>query len=334
MFLLNASRLWLTLPLGVCLLASNAVAQDTAAAGALFDKGVTEMELGHFDVGCPALDESQRIEPRAGTLFASAECQARWGKVAGAVARYQDYIGLVSRLPPDQQSRHRDRVTTASDQLAKLKPAVPTLTIVLSANSPAGTIVRRNGVELKGAALGLPLPIDPGEHVLSAQAPGGQEKTVTVTAALNQQQRVELEAPASPVVAAPTAHGDASPASASERALESSQRTWAYAVGGVGIVGIVVGSTTGALVLGKKSTAKEHCSGGACRDQEGVDAGKSGKALATVSTIGFGVGVAGLAAGVILLLTAPRASQRDSGGLQPIVVVTPRAAFLGASHSF
>lgn len=330
MFHLLGSRLWLTLPLGACLLASPALAQDTAAAGALFDKGVSEMGLGHYDVACPAFDESQRIEPRPGTLFASAECQAKWGKVAGAVARYEDYIGLVSRLPADQQSRHRDRVTIASDQVAKLKPTVPTLIVVLSAHAPAGTVVRRNGVELKGAALGLPLPVDPGEHVLSAQAPGGEEKSMTITVVLKQQQRVELEPPAAP----PKAAFDTARPIALAPAPANSRRTWGYAVGGIGLVGVAVGATTGALVLGKKSTAEEHCTAGACRDQAGVDAGKSARTLATVSTVGFGVGIAGLAAGAILLLTAPASTPRDSARLQPLFVITPRAAFVGASRSF
>ncbi len=333
MFHLPGSRLLFTLPLGACLLAPSAFAQDTAAAGALFDKGVSEMGLGHFDVACPALDESQRIEPRAGTLFTSAECHARWGKVAGAVARYEDYIGLVSRFPADQQSRHRDRATIASDQVAKLKPTVPTLIVVLSANAPPGTVVRRNGVELKGASLGLPLPVDPGQHVLSAQAPGGEEQTMTVTMVLKQQLRFELEPPPAPPSAALDTTPSTAPATPAP-AHGSSQRTWGYVAGGIGIVGLAVGATTGALVLGKKGTAEEHCTGGACRDQEGVDAGTSARSLATVSTVGWGVGIAGLAAGAILLLTAPGFNQRDSARLRPLIAITPQGAFLGAHRSF
>jgi hypothetical protein len=89
------------------LFAVNAAAEDTATAGALFEKGVADMEAKRFASACPAIEESQRIDPRPGTLFTLAECLAGWGKVASAVARYQDYVDLVPLLAPQQQARHR-----------------------------------------------------------------------------------------------------------------------------------------------------------------------------------------------------------------------------------
>ena len=162
------------------LAASPAFAQDAATAGALFDKGVLDMQAGHFDSACPALEESQQLDPHPGTLFTLAECQAKWGKVASAVQHYQDYTDLVSRLPADQQTRHRERVAIAKAQLGKLKPSVPTLTLVLPATAPPETIVTRNGVALQGAALGLALPVDPGQYVIVTRLPGGAEHSATV----------------------------------------------------------------------------------------------------------------------------------------------------------
>ena len=156
----------------------------------LFDRKFLSRQ---FASACPALEESQRLEPRAGTLFTLAECQAQWGKVASAVAHYQEYVGLVPRLPADQQSRHRDRVKTANSQIAKLKPTVPTLTLLLPADVPAGTSVTRNGVLLQGAALGLALPSDPGEYVIVTRTPGGAERPVTISVALGEAKRVALE---------------------------------------------------------------------------------------------------------------------------------------------
>src|SRR4051812_5323242 len=89
---------------------SPALAQDPAAAEALFNKGVTEMQAGHFDVACPAISESQRLDPRPGTLFTLAECEAKSGKIATALVHYDDYLHAAEGLPAAQKKRHAERM--------------------------------------------------------------------------------------------------------------------------------------------------------------------------------------------------------------------------------
>ncbi len=288
-------------------LASGASAQDTATAGALFEKGVADMEAGHFDSACPAIEESQRIDPRPGTLFTLAECQAHWGKVASAAARYQEYVDLVSRLAPEQQKRHQARVDIARAQLQKLKPTVPTLTLVLPESAPAGTFVTRNGEVLKGAALGLSLPVDPGEYVIVTHVPGAPEHETRVSIALGEAKRVTLDASGAPAIAPAASAPQLGPsppvpAPAEAPTRGKSPKTAAYIAGGVGLAGVAVGSITGLLVFGKKSTVKDNCTANACNDA-GLSAASSGKTLATISDLGFGVGIAGLAVGAILWFT-------------------------------
>jgi hypothetical protein len=43
---------------GFLLTCGAAFAQDAASAGALFDKGVANMQAGHFDVACPAIERA------------------------------------------------------------------------------------------------------------------------------------------------------------------------------------------------------------------------------------------------------------------------------------
>ena len=332
---------------GFLLWGGPALAQDAATSGALFDKGVADMQAGHFDTACPALEESQQLDPHPGTLFTLAECQAKWGKVASAVAHYQDYLGVVSRLPPDQQARHHDREVIANAQIAKLKPTVPMLTLVLPANAPAGTTVTRNGVVLQGAALGLALPIDPGNYVLVTHVPGGEDHSITISIALGDSKRVPLDVrpPAASTPGAPRLGSAAPlpvtpPAAAADTSAPPNQPTEshansklpAYVAGGIGVAGIVVGSVTGILVFGKKSTVKSDCVGTTCNSADGVNAANSGKSLATVSDIGFGVGIAGLAAGAILLLTQPKTeptAQASRPRWEPLVASTGGGAWAG-----
>ncbi|HEV8549269.1 MAG TPA: hypothetical protein VGQ57_09575 [Polyangiaceae bacterium] len=310
------------------LFAVNAAAQDTATAGALFEKGVADLEAKRFDSACPAIEESQRIDPRPGTLFTLAECLAGWGRVASAVARYQEYADLVPLLSPQQQARHRDRLATAHAQLTKLKPTVPTLTLVLSANAPAGTTVTRNGETLGSAALGLALPVDPGTYAIVTRAPGASERSTSVTLALGEAKRLELETGAAPVNAnaapepLPPAPSSVVPVATKVPAATpsgSGRRTAAYVAGGVGIAGVALGTVTGILVLGKKQTVSNNCVGHDCNDT-GYSAAQSGKTLGLVSTIGFGVGIAGLATGVVLLLTGSDTERQQSAlAWQPLL---------------
>ena len=313
--------------------AAAASAQDSATAGALFEKGVGDMESGRFASACPALEESQRIDPRPGTLFTLAECHANWGKVASAAAQYQEYLDLVSRLPKDQQLRHKARADIARAQLKKLKPTLPTLTLLLPADAPPGTFVTRNGEVLKGAALGLALPVDPGDYVIVTHAPERPEHETKLSIALGESKQVPLEVtrpvskpplvappvtpPAVPVSPPPAPAGPASSAPPPADATPSPDRgsarkTTAYLVGGVGIAGIAAGTVTGLLVFGKKHTVSANCTAHACNDT-GLNAAHSAQTLGLVSNIGFGVGIAGIAVGAVLLLTGSSGATDGEG---------------------
>jgi hypothetical protein len=279
-------------------------AQDGAAAQALFEQGVRELEAGRFAQACPALAESQRLDPHPGTLFALAECEAKSGKIASAVGHYQDYLGLLSRMSAEQLERHAERAATARAQVEALKSQVPTLSLVLPAAAPADLIVERDGMRLQGPALGAPLPIDPGEHVIVTRLASGAEMRVILSVAIGEAKTLELTLPEAPPAAAPAAP----PAG---RELEPRRkvdplRTWAWAIGGVGLAGVAAGSVTGIIVLQKKATVTDHCVGNVC-DDVGKEAGDTGKTLAAVSTVSFGIGLTAVATSIALLIaTEPR----------------------------
>src|SRR5690349_6731302 len=92
---------------------ATAAAQDVAAADALFNKAVADMDAGRYDVACPALVESQRLDPRPGTLFAVAACNVKAGKIATASAFYDDYLRAVGDLPGTARAKHADRAKLA-----------------------------------------------------------------------------------------------------------------------------------------------------------------------------------------------------------------------------
>jgi hypothetical protein len=68
------------------LLAAPAAAGDKETAKGLFDRGIDQMEAGHYDKACPDIAESYRLDPQPGTLFTLAECEVKRGRLATAVA--------------------------------------------------------------------------------------------------------------------------------------------------------------------------------------------------------------------------------------------------------
>jgi hypothetical protein len=313
--------------------ASSAWAQNGATAQALFEQGVRDLEAGRLDRACPALAESQRLDPHPGTLFALAECEAKAGKVASAVGHYQDYLGLVSRLSAEQAERHAERAASARAQVEALRPKVPTLALVLPASAPPALIVERDGMALQGPALGVPLPVDPGEHVVVTRLPAGGEVRATVTLAFGEAKRLELQIPAPPpAVEAP---GSKHALSANAAGETNTLRQWGWALGGVGLAGVLTGSITGIVVLQKKATVDDHCEETLC-DGEGKKAADSGKTLATVSSVAFGVGLTAVAASIVLLIaTEPSpAKSGQSAGFTPRVHAGAEGAWLGLERAF
>jgi hypothetical protein len=79
----------------------------------------------------------------------------------------------------------------------------------------------------------------------------------------------------------------------------STRQTWALVSGGVGVVGIGLGSYFGLRALSLWDKAKDNCIGTRC-GQTGYDDGSSANTSATASSVLFAVGALGLGAGAAL----------------------------------
>lgn len=321
-------------------------AQDTAAAAALFEKGLADMQAGKFESGCPALEESYRLDPLPGVLFTSAECHAQWGKYATATARYEDYLRVFESMPGSQRARQHGRDEISKKKLAEIRPLVAELTLVLPTNAPRDVVIQRDGARLGRPSLGAPIPVDPGDHVITTQVPGGPEHEQHVTIAKSEKKKVELEIVSAqsesqaPATGGPTAGGGPAttggPVGSVRAESGSSRRTLGFVVGGIGVAGLVVGGVTGGLALSKKSTVDDHCNDTLC-DHEGKQAADSAKTLALVSTIGFGVGAAGVIAGAVLVLTAPSSApgaEARRSSFEPVAALGSRGGIFGLRGRF
>jgi hypothetical protein len=106
------------------------------------------------------------------------------------------------------------------------------------------------------------------------------------------------------------------------------QRTIAWIAGGLGVVGMGIGSYFGLRAMSKKNDYGKHVGAdGACLDRECETLSREAHSAGNASTIGFVAGGALVATGVVLWLTAPSGKGKEARpGVLP--VAGPRSAGL------
>lgn len=291
--------------LAVLLSAPRAGAQNPAAAEALFEEARAAMAAGSYDIACARFRDSDKLDPAVGTRFNLADCEERRGRIATAWSAFR---GVASELGPED-----DRKPIAEERAKALEPRLPYVTLERTSQTPPGVRVRIDGVELGEGSIGVALPMDPGTHELVLLTPEGVARQ-RGNFALREGQHASVPVR---VVVKPAASMASEPRA--EEATGSSlgpRRVWALVAGGIGLSGVTTGAVTGVMTLDKKNTADRNCNDEARRcTPAGVAANDSGRTFAIASSIGFGVGVAGLATAAYLWLTepaAPRSSHSSS----------------------
>ncbi len=303
-------------------LAVPALADSTMALSeSLFDEGKRLMTAGQYAEACPKLEESYRLDPATGTLLNLAACHEKTGKTATAWAEYREAIGAARK---DGRS---DRVTFATEHAKDLESKLSRLTIAVPADHQVqGLEVRLDGKGLGQGSWGVAVPLDPGQHRVSATAPGKKEWATDLelgAVADLQQVSVPLLSDETAAGAAandrePAAHqpgvapGSSSPGSGhADRAPGSGawRRPLGYVVGGLGLVGLGVGV---GFVVDRSSKLKDrdaicpsgvHCT---ADDASRIDRlTKQARTSGQVAMVGFVAGGLAVVGGVVLVLTAP-----------------------------
>lgn len=296
---------------------------DKAMATQLYDDADKQMSKGDFASACPKYGESQRLDPQLGTLLHLADCYERAGMTASAWASFKEAIEVASRKNAAGQNEPREK--TARARAAALETKLSRLAVTVASPDTLGLEVQQDGQGIGRALWGSAFPVDPGTHVIAAKAPGRKGWTKTVQVATNGA-KVDIAVPALDPETAPSASAapasaatsgpiDSSPKPAADDGATSggSQRAIGFAVGGVGVVGLVVGTV---FVLKRSSALSEReglCPNDVCADQAEAnhlsDLTDRARSSATMSAVGFIAGGVALVTGGVLVLTAPSSSE-------------------------
>jgi hypothetical protein len=193
--------------------------------------------------------------------------------------------------------------------------------VTIQVTGPSAPEVTIDGVALAPAALGVKRAIDPGQHVVRATGDGygAAEKQLTIAEGGAEKLTFALEPGAAPTAPVATATAPTPAPDAPTTAPRSSmQRTLGFVALGVGGAGLALGAVTGILAIGKHGSLSDACKDGVCPPSSQGDL-DGYHTVGTLSTIGFIAGGVGLGAGVVLLLTAPKAAPQKEAAFTPLV---------------
>jgi hypothetical protein len=278
-------------------------------ADQLFKKGKKLLAEKKYPEACTAFEDSDKADPGIGAKLNVAKCYEEWGKLATAWRWYSD-AEQMARTGKD------DRAPRIHAVLTELDGSVPRLTI----SAPAGArltdvVVKLDGVDIDPRTLGRERRVDPGPHQIDTVVGGEtQTKVVPVERGGSSEITLEVPAPRKPVgePATEPTEGEQDPG--------RNRRFIAYGVGGAGVVAIGVAGIVALRARGDYHDALDaHCAGATdtC-DDAGLSQTHNARSRANIATAVTIGGLAAVAGGVYLYLTAPR-TPRD----EHVVYVAP-----------
>jgi hypothetical protein len=315
----------------VLLAGTPAMAQEVdeatrAAARQIGREGLEAYKQGQYEDALEKLNRAYDVVKAPTLGLWTARTMVQLGMLVEASERYVE----VSRLEVSggDTALQEEAKKVATEEREALLPRIPQLKLVVEGAAPDQVQVQLDGKDVPASLLGLQRPVNPGVRKAVGKC-GDETVTEEATLAEGENKSLVLRFSPAPATAAappasatttapatalaptqPTADGGTSPGSA--------QRTAGWVSLGIGGVGVVVGGVSGAIVLSTKSKldSSEECVKQACGpvEYDNVDRLNS---MRTVSTVGFVTGGVGLAAGLTLLLTTPKARETAQPQVAP-----------------
>lgn len=286
---------------------------DLAAAESLFAAGRELMDKQDYEAACPKFEESNRLDPSAGTLLNLGKCMEARGKTASAWAAYKRAITVGKTKG---QQRHID---AANEYIATIEPRLVWLVVEASAPIDGLAVARTDAegqrVDVGVAALGVEVAVDPSTYRVEAKAPGfdawagvadvreeGKKVRVVIPALKPSKGKPPIEPPPPPKKVDPIL-------------------VIGGVTAGVGAVGLAIGTAFGILTIEDANLAisdPKLCPNYKCspRGQALISTAES---ESVVSTVGLVVGGAALVGGAVMVTYSLLASKSS----KPHVAIAP-----------
>ena len=346
---LRTRRLFGSALLGASLLtlSHGALAQtDEQRAGArtLATEGAAAFNDGRFKDAVDLFARAESLVHAPPHLLFMARAHAKLGQFVKAREAYMKIAK--EQLSPNAPQAFRDAQVTAEEERKQVEPHIGRLLVkVEGAEGAKDLSVAIDGQPFSAVMLGVPQPMDPGEHTVTAAATGFKAAPAKVTlkdagsGAVTLKLEVDQSAPppagATPaepaagagVVSTPTGEppSDAGPAKGG-----NGMRIGSYVAFGVGAAGLALGTVFVLQSAGHRKDADDAsakltarcgslCSADDPEAKKVAQLDDDARSAQTIGIIGYAVGGVGIAAGVTLFILSSKKEEPKAAFIAPYV---------------
>lgn len=321
----------------VCsLAASPAFAQsqeDLVGARAAASAGAKAFNEKHWQESIKLFKKAESIIDAPTQLIYIARAYVHLGKLVKAREVYL----RIQRTPlkPHAPAVFAKAKREAEKDLRALEPRLAHVTLSVHGATGGKVTITQDGTTIPGALVGVPLPIDPGDHTFSAKAgtqvaapvkvhlSEGQSTAVTLKLAAPQPAASPAAAPSDTTKPNSAAAAPPPPSASADQSAEASHgnstlRYLSFASFGVGALGIA-----GGIVFTLKGSNKQKdadslynqlCSKGCLPAQQAqvTSLDNDASSAKTLGVVGFVVGGVGVVGGITLLLLSNKSSRSST----------------------
>jgi tetratricopeptide repeat protein/PEGA domain-containing protein len=303
------------------LFAGNAAAQGrpsaprAADASAHFERGTTFYTEGDYGAALIEFKRAYEASPHWQVLFNIGQCYFQLRDYANALLTLQRFANEGA----DRIARE-DR-TTIDTELPDLATRVAKVSI---ASNLDGAVVSLDDQVVGTTPIREPILVSAGSRKLTATHEGRApvEQRIGVGGGDTMTLRLDFQ-PAAP---APPTRSDA--AAAHRATTRSPSYLPVYVSAAVAAGGLATGSVFGIIAMGNKSNLDRECTAGACPTSAQRDIDTLNR-NATISSVAFGVGAAGLVAGILFWTVAHSSAVEDESAPEPRSSPSIRVTHIG-----
>jgi hypothetical protein len=307
----------------------SAAASPESEAKDLFARGRELRDKNDCGSAAPLFLRAWTVYPNGlGSVRNLAECEEALGHYASARRYWLDLKRALIVAPNDPKYENWDR--DAEESAARLKPRVATFIVDVYVKSSEGEALAndKSGIQLfvNGEALGvalvsIPIERDPGTYRIRAQAEDAPPVEQQVTLAAGDNPHVTIRLTRTPKPETVDAH--------------ATRRTIGWVVGGIGAAALVGSGITFLVRNGAESDVDEACPSHQNCPRSIESTVDTGKTMSTLTSILFPVGLVGLGAGVVLVLTSqPKRTEPGPPPSARHIRITPLLGGLGVGGRF
>jgi hypothetical protein len=327
--------------LGAALLGASAPAaaqgdEQRSGARTLATEGAQAFNEGRFKDAVDLFGKAESLMHAPPHLLFMARAHAKLGQYVKAREAYLKIIK--EQLPPNAPQAFRDAQAAAEEERKSVEPHIGRLKVTVEGAEGAKDLaVAVDGQPFPTVLLGVPQPMDPGDHTVTASATGFKAAPASVSlkdaGSAAVVVRMEVDSSVPPPGAAPSPAASTGVLSAPSGAPPSDTggggnglRVGSYVGFGVGAVGIALGTV---FVLKSASNRKDadaassECGSPCYKDDPAAlkvaDLDDKARSAQTLGIVGYVVGGLGVATGVTLFVLSSGKSSDSAAYVAPYV---------------